>query len=118
MCIHHSSWPNHKYLDKTSRVHNIAARNADAYARLAWLGAVMVGKCKSKIKYQAVNFFLFVGQPTNIGGEISLFIGGDSVPFRPSHGRLHQSPRIDEDTDEQWPCCGPIKKVWGSGTSA
>lgn len=46
--------------------------------------------------------------------EISLFIGGDSVPFRPRHGRVHQSPRIDEDSTEQWPCCGPIQtlRIW------
>lgn len=51
-----------------------------------------------------------MAQPTGTGREISLFIGGDSVPFRPGHGRLHQSPRIDEDTAEQWPRCGPIEK--------
>lgn len=36
------------------------------------------------------------------------------MPFRPGHGRVHQSPRIDEDTAEQWPCCGPIKtlRLW------
>lgn len=63
---------------------------------------------------RAVNFFLFVGQVTNTRREIALFIGGDSVPFRPGHGRVHQSLRIDEDNTEQWPCCGPINslKLW------
>lgn len=33
------------------------------------------------------------------------------MPFRPGHGWVHQSPRIDEDTAEQWPCCGPINSL-------
>ncbi|CAB1418157.1 unnamed protein product [Pleuronectes platessa] len=47
----------------------------------------------------------------------SLFMGGDSVPFRPGHGRVHQSPRIDGDSSEQWPCCGPINspRLWHRG---
>lgn len=57
----------------------------------------------------------FVEEVSNTRREISLFIKGDSMPFRPRHGRVHQSPWIDEDT-EQWPCCGPIKshRLWHS----
>lgn len=51
----------------------------------------------------------FVGQVSNRRREISLFMEGDSVPFRPRHGRVHQSHRMDEDAASQWPCCGPIK---------
>lgn len=53
----------------------------------------------------------FVGQVTYTRREISLFIRGDSVPFRPRHGRVHQSPRIDENAAKQWPCCGPINTL-------
>lgn len=52
-----------------------------------------------------------MGQVSDTRREITLFMGGDSVPFRPRHARVHQSPRIDEDTAEQWPCCGPIKSL-------
>lgn len=62
---------------------------------------------RRKKKGNVSNFFLLCGPKR----EISLFIGGDSVPFRPGHGRVHQSPRIDEDTAEQWPCCGPINSL-------
>ena len=101
------SWSNHQQ----RQIRSCTSRNGSK--RNMWAGWTTQQWENAEMCW-AVDFLLCAGQVSGTRREISLFIGGDSVPFRPGHGRVHQSPRIDEDTAEQWPCCGPIKsqRLW------